>query len=44
MTYEEILADVSGVFRKYSKMSSTLTPEEAVEEIRKIVNQEVSEE
>ena len=41
---ELMLADVSGVLRRYNKLRPTLTPEEAVEEIRKIINQEVSEE
>lgn len=40
MTYEEILADVSGVLRRYNKLRPSLTPEEAIEEIRKIVNKE----
>ena len=44
MTKEEILADVSGVLRRYNKLRPTLTPEEAVEEIRKIINREDSEE
>ena len=44
MTKEEILADISGVLRRYNKLRPTLTPEEAVEEIRKIINREDSEE
>lgn len=39
-TPEEKLADISGVFRRYNKLRPSLTPEEAIEEIRKIVNKE----
>lgn len=44
MTYDEILADVSGVLRRFNKLRPTLSPEEAVHEIRRIVNIEAEEE
>lgn len=42
--YELMLADISGVLRRFNKLRPSITPEEAVEEIRKIVNEAEAEE